>query len=43
MIEITGRKSKAKKYKNFRFNKARNESLEFILNDAQICISVDMY
>ena len=31
-----------KKYKNFRFDKARNDSLKLIPNDADICVSVDI-
>lgn len=34
--------TKQKKYKNFRFDEARNESLKLIPDDAEICVCVDI-
>lgn len=34
--------AKQKKYKTFRFDKARNDSIKLIPDDAEICISVDI-
>ena len=34
--------AKQKKYKTFRFDKARNDSIKLIPEDAEICISVDI-
>ena len=41
-LKELGVKVEQKKYKNFRFDKARNDSLELIPDDAEICVSVDM-
>lgn len=34
--------TKQKKYKNFRFDTARNDSIKLIPNDAEICVCIDL-